>query len=303
LFRGVDTRPLGDIVARFERRLLPPGEVILSPGEINSSLYGLISGRMLVHLTSVEGGPLVALKPGECVGEISLLDGQPASALVTTDTECDVVVIDQGTLWALIDRSGEVARNLLYTLSQRLRNNNALVTSAWRQRRDLEDKAQRDPLTGLLNRRGLEDALSRLVERCRLEGTPFALLVIDVDDFKSFNDRYGHAAGDRVLSAIGAAISQSLRPSDLAARYGGDEMVVGLVNASAEQGRLVAERIRRAAGRIRLGTARAEPRSAPTLSVGVAQLAPGQDAETLFRTADEALYAAKTAGRDRIAFA
>ena len=277
--------------------------MILRPGELNTRLYALVSGRLRVQLTPLEDGPVVTLEAGDCVGEISLIDGQPASALVSAESECDILVIEQATLWALMERSGDLARNLLGILSRRLRNNNLLVASTWSQQRDLHDEARRDALTGLLNRRGLRDSLARLMAECVHDATPLTLLVIDVDSFKMFNDRYGHPAGDEVLSAIGQVVSRSLRPSDLAARFGGDELVVGLMNATAEQGRQVAERIRQAVRRIRPEAARADPPPAPTLSVGVAELRPGQDLDALFKAADQALYQAKAGGRDRIAFA
>jgi len=146
--------------------------------------------------------------------------------------------------------------------------------------------AYRDPLTDLGNRRAFEDQLRTSLQRPDATGM---LLMIDVDEFKTVNDEHGHEAGDRLLRAAGQAISRSIRPGDLAARYGGDEFAVLLPGASMTAACEIGDRIRAA---VSADTARA------TVSVGVAALSP--DPRGALLTADTALYAAKAAGRDRV---
>jgi diguanylate cyclase (GGDEF)-like protein len=168
---------------------------------------------------------------------------------------------------------------------------------------ELERLANTDLLTGLANRRRFLARLEEELGRARRHERPLALLLIDLDRFKEVNDRRGHPVGDKVLEAVGRSLVELLRPEDLAARYGGEELAVLLPETDLEGGRAVAERI--------LGALRAlEHRDEGgetfivTASLGVAALARlDEPARDLIARADAALYAAKDDGRDRVAVA
>ncbi len=300
-FQGVPPEHLVEVLPRLAWRDLDPGGVLLRPGAVNTNLFIIVSGRLQVLLDGVDDGPLVFLGPGEYVGEMSAVASQPVTALVVADGPARVLVVDEMSLWTLIQRSPQLVRNLLCTLSRRLRHSNELITTAYMRRRDSDHLAQRDPLTGLLNRRGLEADLHQLVAHSHAEGLPLTLLVLDVDDFKSFNDHHGHTAGDQILVAVALAVSESLRPGDLAGRFGGDELVVGLARTTAPKGRRVAKRIRETIAAIHLESEAGERLPTPTVSIGLAQLEPGQSAGALFMAADARLLQAKADGRDRLA--
>jgi diguanylate cyclase (GGDEF)-like protein/PAS domain S-box-containing protein len=167
-----------------------------------------------------------------------------------------------------------------------------------RLRAELAEEAVRDPLTGLYNRRHLDRVLAAdLASRPRTG--QLAVLVADVDHFKAVNDRFGHAAGDRVLTAVADTLAGAVRDGDTAARLGGEEFVLVLPGAGREQALERAERIRRAvaAGRLVLDGEGV----AVTVSIGVAVCpADGAAAATLLAAADRALYTAKATGRDRV---
>jgi diguanylate cyclase (GGDEF)-like protein len=165
-----------------------------------------------------------------------------------------------------------------------------------------EALSHQDPLTGLANRRLLVEQAPRVWRQARREGTRVAAMVLDLDHFKQLNDAHGHAAGDAVLRAVAQSLSATVRPSDVLARIGGEElMVLGLVSDSAEAGRL-AERLRAA-----VSASRAVSGHAVTASIGIALVRPvdGEDAaDAMWRLvdrADGAMYEAKQAGRDRVA--
>jgi diguanylate cyclase (GGDEF)-like protein/PAS domain S-box-containing protein len=164
----------------------------------------------------------------------------------------------------------------------------------------LREMALRDGLTGLYNRRYLEDALNRELHRAERSGKPVAVVMIDIDQFKRFNDKFGHDAGDFVLSAIGRTISKSIRPSDIACRYGGEELAVVLSEASLECARERAEKLRLAIRDTNL-THLGQTLPAPTASFGIAVYpAHGTEPADLLKAADQALYRAKQEGRDRV---
>lgn len=174
--------------------------------------------------------------------------------------------------------------------------------------KDHEEKlailATKDGLTGLSNRRHFDDMLQQEWHRAERDGTPVSLVMIDVDNFKKFNDQYGHQAGDSCLKTIAKAIAaEARRPADLAARYGGEEFVLLLPNTDEAGCAQVAERIRQSLEALNLPHALNPPTKRVTLSIGGATGWPNVEAQgnhpSLIAAADRALYTAKHAGRDR----
>jgi len=166
----------------------------------------------------------------------------------------------------------------------------------------LREQALRDPLTGLFNRRYLEETLEREIVRAERSGEPLAAVLLDLDGFKVLNDRLGHAAGDELLRELGLLLRAKTRRSDFACRYGGDEFLIVMPGSSPEEAAGRADDLRRAFA----GQYATSPRQgiACTLSAGVAVYPQhAGDLPALLAAADLALYAAKAAGRDRIVIA
>jgi len=195
---------------------------------------------------------------------------------------------------------GEVAR-LTTAMLDRVRSAESRLESATREasdlRRELEearDNARRDPLTDLPNRRALEEAYAAQ----SAAGASICVAVCDVDHFKSVNDRFGHAVGDRVLKAIAEALAQTCS-GHLVARYGGEEFAVLFTGGDIETARatLDAARVKVAAKRYKLRESDA-PLGEITFSAGLSAALPGDGLSTVFHRADRLLYAAKTAGRN-----
>ena len=158
-------------------------------------------------------------------------------------------------------------------------------------------RALTDGLTGLPNRRAVEDTLKRMVAQADRSGNSLGVVLFDLDHFKQVNDLFGHEKGDEVLSAVGVAVASSLRSSDFAGRYGGEEFILLLPDTSGEGAVTVAEKLR-------LGFASVEVSGVPrsiTASFGVAAMPDdGSEPSSLLRTADRALYVAKAGGRNRV---
>lgn len=162
----------------------------------------------------------------------------------------------------------------------------------------LRSQALRDPLTGLYNRRYMEDTLQRVSQLAQREQQSVAVMMIDLDHFKRLNDQHGHAKGDAVLRDSAAVILNQLRESDVACRYGGEELLIVLPNCGLDDAVGKAERLR-------IGIAGlSQPGVAVSASIGVAAIpANAGSAQDLVKAADAALYAAKQAGRNRVASA
>ncbi|MET3804069.1 diguanylate cyclase (GGDEF)-like protein [Nakamurella sp. UYEF19] len=172
---------------------------------------------------------------------------------------------------------------------------------------ELRDKlrlqALRDPLTGLLNRRFVEEWLDREVARTDQSGRSFGVIMADIDHFKQINDLHGHDAGDQILKAVGDAIRSSLRPSDLPCRYGGEEFLLMLADVDGSILAARAEQVRSRVAALRIDH-RGSPLPGVTLSAGIA-LYPqhGTDGTAVIDAADVALYVAKNNGRNQICVA
>lgn len=185
---------------------------------------------------------------------------------------------------ALPDRHGDVIGRLMARAARMYRTAESRIGEA-------ERRAESDPLTGLLNRRGFERALAARREA----GERGALLMLDLDHFKRVNDDHGHDAGDRVLREVAALLRSQMRRRDLSARFGGEEFVIYLAGIARDPSHRVAERLRMAVeDRISV-----EGR-AQTVSIGVAHWPPGAPFAEILRNADAAVYAAKSDGRNRV---
>ena len=163
-----------------------------------------------------------------------------------------------------------------------------------------------DSLTGIANRRHFDRALDREVRRARREGRPLSLIFMDLDEFKGFNDNYGHARGDEVLRRVAQTLNETFRRGgDFVARYGGEEFAVVLPDVDARRAALYAERLRRRVWRLAIPYAAAAATDRVTISGGVATITPSMIAspEQLLHAADKALYRAKCLGRNQIASA
>ena len=187
---------------------------------------------------------------------------------------------------------------LLGTLGRQV----ALALANIRLRETLREQSSRDALTGLFNRRFMEDSLDRELRRAAREGYGLGLLLADLDHFKDLNDAFGHAAGDAVLREIGRYLAGAVRGADVACRYGGEEFVIILPKASLADTQRRAEALRDG---LKAHQAADPMRLYPTtMSIGVAAYPEhGTSGEALLLAADSAMYRAKALGRDRVVVA
>jgi diguanylate cyclase (GGDEF)-like protein len=164
----------------------------------------------------------------------------------------------------------------------------------------LARQSVRDPLTGLYNKRFMIESLEREIKRAERNHTQVGIIMADIDYFKQFNDKYGHAAGDKVLTQMGGFFKAGVRGSDVACRYGGEEFVFFLPECSAENTFKRADQMREKVKNLAVHYG-GELLASITLSMGISTYPDqGSNAEDLLRVADAALYRAKQEGRDRV---
>ncbi len=244
-------------------------------------------------------------------GVAAMMDGL---ADWTTDVMEDVThynaLVDSATLWLAEsdEADGKKLAQAVKLLSQIARTNDLLKERLAEAERRLHEQtgelqafmseARTDSLTGLSNRRAFQDELARRESEWKRHQIAFSVLMLDVDYFKRINDSHGHAAGDEVLAVVSHRLKEALRVSDLVARIGGEEFAVLLAFAEIDTALQTAERVRRMIGEESVAVGGREIRV--TISGGVAQIREFESGKQLLARADEALYAAKAAGRDTV---
>jgi diguanylate cyclase (GGDEF)-like protein len=289
------------------RALAPCAVVRVAAGRqvedgMRARLYIVLSGSLEVAPDAHSGDDsgVTRVLPGESVGEQAVLDDAVNLAAMTALEDCELLVIEPELVWQLIDCSNVLARNLLRLLSFRVRAANAQLRRRQKLGEFYRQLSLNDALTGLYNRAWLNEMLPKLTMRARQDGSPLSIVMIDLDHFKRFNDTHGHIAGDAALSSAAGVIRDSLRPSDFAVRYGGEELMAVLPDTPLSLAEMVAGRL---AERLRTALVFPDmrlPLPHITGSFGVACLEAGGDEHALMAAADAALYRAKQAGRDRV---
>ena len=296
LFADIDLESIQHLLEGCDRLNLERGDHLLEAGAANSHLYLILDGELRVYLTDRNLPAQAVLSAGDCVGEMSLLDGQAASALVLAARDTRLMAVPHEVLWSLVDCSHGVARNLLAILSGRVRDNNQALVALQNRSLEFEEASAIDPLTWIHSRHWMLEAFPRAMARCERDQAPLCLVIADIDLFKNFNERFGYLAGDAVLRRMARRLADGLRAQDLIARYGGEEFLILLPNSSLEQAVPIAERLREL---VAIGCGLPTDQGV-TLSCGVARMLAGESLDALVARADLALRRAKENGRDRV---
>ena len=277
-----DTRDLVEMVVAWGEEAV--GERLFSPGDC----------------WALRRGQLYDFKPGSS-GLICKHVGEPHPSSYM----CMPLMAQGETLGILHLRSNSpsVLLESKMQLAMSVAEHMALALANLKLRESLRSQAIRDPLTGLFNRRYMEESLDRELKRAKRKQVQVGMIMIDIDHFKKFNDSYGHAAGDYLLRELGVFLNSLIRGEDIASRYGGEEFIIILPEASREETMQRAEQIRRDVKNLNLSN-HFQAQDPMTLSVGVAIYPQhGGDAENILRAVDAALYQAKREGRDHVAIA
>ncbi|MEM8833599.1 MAG: GGDEF domain-containing protein [Pseudomonadota bacterium] len=189
-------------------------------------------------------------------------------------------------------------------LEGRLTKSSEMMTDLKKDMERIRREAITDGLTGLANRKAFDEQIGRMCREYKREKKDFSLILIDIDHFKAFNDKYGHQIGDQVLRLVALTLVDEVKGQDMAARYGGEEFTIILPGTDRETAQYVAENLRRAVERKEvMNRATGENLGQITISLGVAEYFPEETAEDLIRRADRALYDSKHKGRNQISMA
>lgn len=281
LFRSLTREQLYNLAAQATEQVHPAGHVVIRQGELGDRVFVVLSGRIRI----VEVPPdspqvelfLGELGQGEIFGELGIIREQPRSATVMAVERTHCLVLPRSDFLQVLQSSPDVAVALLRVLAERLHNADRLLA-----------RYAPDPLTGLASRRAFHDQYRRLAAGARRRRSGVLLLMLDVLQLKTVNDRFGYTVGDEVLRAVADALMEATDATDLVARYGGDEFAVLLVDAEPKDVERVVNRVQEKLAE--LGPRRALP-LAVQCSMGVAvSQTPPESADDLLREADHDMH-------------
>ena len=290
LFRDVDLDSVEHLLNICQPVTLKKGETLLESGQKNDLLHLVLDGELHVYLNGRSLPMHASLGLGECVGELSMIDGANTVALVVAARETRTLPVPHEVIWSMMDIATGIARNLLAILAGRIRNDILLQVATAEPSLEFEVAANIDMATGLHNKNWIDDAFGRMSLRCERNGTPFYLLVADIDRFKEYNDKHGHLAGDNALKEVAKIIAKNLRPDDLLAYLGAGRFAVLLPERLPDSAQKTAERLREAVAVP--SSLHAHTMERFTVSLGYSIVLPGDTLNNVLACAEEALLQA-----------
>ena len=298
LFRAVPSNLLAKNLSHSRLRTLKAGETLLVYGQANDTVYIIISGRLSIKSKESDVEPIAMLGEGECVGEMSILGDSSVSAHVIAATDCKLLTIDRSALWDLIDRSHMAAHNMLSILSKRIRLTDQVMAESLEHHYGFSGVSVIDELTGLYNRHWLHEKFERSLQRSILANKPSCLMMLEIDEFKAFSERYGQLGSDQALRSIAHTMLSCLRPGDQAGHYLGEQFAVFLPDTTLFNACIAAERLREVISQAMVVLPSGDALSSVSISLGISQVHSTDTLIGLFVRADQALQLARESGGD-----
>jgi diguanylate cyclase (GGDEF)-like protein len=315
LFSNMSKLEFNAVTAFLERMRIRKGSAVFKEGDAGEDMFLLLSGALSAYVSQSDGTQrwMFDVKPGDFFGEMSIIANEPRSATLIARDDTDVMVLQGIDFYRIIFEHPMIGVKMLKAISavqnQWLNQSSKHLGDLMRWGETARRRAITDELTGLYNRRFLEESITGRFEQGSVGLRKMSLLMMDLDKVHAINEQYGPPAGDQVIITVADILRSLMRSGDIAARLSGDEFAVLLTDTDQEDARAVAERVREAvqAREIRVSKSPgATERINLTvhISIGIAA-APthANDMESLFFAADGALRKAKDQGRNRVELA
>jgi diguanylate cyclase len=285
-------------------------DTLARAGNLSSAEVEAIYGTYLSPTRSSARIDTVGAKVADEIEQVmSMIDQAVGSTSSYSESLADVTQ----QLGTNMDRDGlrAIVESLVQTTKEAERSNQALEARLKSSRQEIQElhahleairhESLTDPLTGLANRKAFDQSLAPSVAAALANRAPMAVMMLDIDHFKSFNDTYGHLTGDQVLRLVAQCVKATVKGQDIPARYGGEEFTIILPNTSLRDAVRVAEHVRSSVmSKELMKRSTGESLGRVTVSIGVASCLPGDTPQSLLERADTCLYAAKRAGRNQV---
>jgi diguanylate cyclase (GGDEF)-like protein len=289
---------------------LKRAEYLFRQGDPGGELFVVESGKVGISMTLSDGKELeiVSFSRGDFFGEMSVFEGAPRSASCFSKSRCRLLSLHEEVLSKLMTElpTGvmKIMRQMLITSQRRMRDAGDFLYETVRWGEEARKRSITDPLTGLYNRRYLDETIAEQLENAKKHSQPLAYVMLDLDNFRQINEEYSQETGDRLIISASECFRRHLRSEDAAVRCGGDEFTIILPGTAGDEALMIMEAIRLDVERIEILRPLGGAIKKVTTSQGIACYPRnGGDAASLRQAADAALYKAKEAGRNRIVLA
>ncbi len=307
IFSLLERRELGELAEHLATVTLHDGEILFLEGDEGNDLYIVKNGKVSVGIRLPDGTDheITRFSAGDFFGDMSIFDNAPRSATCRAVEETSLYSLSKAAFSDIIRDHPRIALKLMYRMlnvtTQRLRNTSELVSDMVIWGESARKRAVTDELTGVYNRRFLEDSLGNYMAEAREKGEALSLIIVDLDYFRRINERYGNAKGDEAIREATRLFTRFLRQRDVVARYGGDEFMILLPGAVSTEAMAVASAICAEVSTLSIAAGADGATIGVTVSMGIASYPQhAGDLPSLRSAADAALYRAKEGGRNRV---
>lgn len=294
-FANLSPEKLKEIANVAKKKKYAKGSIIFKEDDFGDTFYIIKKGmvQILKHVRENVNSVIATLEEGDFFGEMALIEESNRSATVEVIKDCELIVIERSNFQALIKSDNSIALVVMKTLGNRLRKMDKRTISA-------EEESIIDGLTGLYTHKYFKDYLEKEIVRSYEHNETFSLIMIDIDNFKSINDRYGHPTGDYILRTLSNLIKNNVHSgADVVARYGGEEIMIALPETCKEHGILVANRLCSLVENFKFSFNQIQIKV--TISLGISNYpTDAESIEKLINLADLAMYKAKESGKNRV---
>ena len=296
LFGAVDLEQCSGLLVKCQSQSLSPGEMLLYKDQDNHSMYVIVDGHLGMHLQE-DASAVVTLNPGDTVGEMSVIGGQPTSAFVIAQSKCKVLEIPEALLWEFVSSDLNFAKNLMNLFVKRMLDLNRLLYQRLHEEARNKIKADKDQATGLYNKQWMKETLPYEMTRCSMRNRSLSVMILKIDRFDNFVHSYGPYAADKIFLAVANAVQVQLRGMDMAIKYDEGCIALLLIGTDESQSENVAKRIHTAVNQMVMGDQKLNEKF--TLSVGIAEMAEEDYADLLIARTQAALDRAISEGGDQ----
>lgn len=281
LFMKVRSSLLAAMLMKATRIKLVAEQILLTPGQENSRIYIVLSGRLRAQLNIDDTRPLALFGLSECVGEMSMFDDNQVSAFIIAATDCELLAINHAEVWAILNESLQASHNMLNILASRMRSSNRILAESMEFLHGYEALDYINTTTGIYNRRWLSENIARLVHRHTLNQEASTFILLKVDNFGQYDALFGSLGCDQAQRTIAQTILRCLRPNDMAVHLSEDQFAIFLPQTKLENVGIVTGRLMEEIRQTTIVTPSGDALPPVTLSVGVSQVQSGDTLDSL----------------------